>query len=641
MLRSNDLFKTLVDAIPDIIFFKDKDGAHLLANKAYQQMLGLNEENIIGKSDADLLPPDLCESCADSDRRVFESRKTLMSDENETDEDGNVTFYETLKIPVLNHEGEVTGLIGMARDISERMRAAQTLAESEERYRSLFEFSPDSITILDMNGTIVDLNRAALAIGKVTKEEVAGRYFLDLSQLDPLDISLFQDLFVRSSSGEVIKGLEINVKDSEGEEKELELYVSPITRGGKVEMLHVITRDVTERNKEKKEKELLQKQLFNTRKLEAVGRLAGGMAHDFNNMLAIIMGNANLGIQDLSPDQYGYEEFSEILNAAERAKTLSMKLLTLAKKEKMDAAPHSVNSVLEHVISSLEISPDKNINIETSLDKNCACTFMDVNQIRQAISNIIRNSCDAISGSGTVYVRSNSVIIDEELYDGIAGMNPGRFNEITIEDTGCGMDDETIEKIFDPFFTTKRKDKGAGLGLTITHRIIKEHKGRISIISKPGEGTTFRILLPAFENEPERKPGKKSKPSDAGDSETILLVDDEMSFLKMAERILTRAGYKTIACDSGKEAVNIYSGNPGGIDLVILDMIMPGMDGNAVFDAIRKTDPDAKIVISSGYSRNGHAEELVKKGANGFVQKPFMIEEICGTIRRVLDFRAS
>lgn len=387
------------------------------------------------------------------------------------------------------------------------------------------------------------------------------------------------------------------------------------------------------------ERESLAQQLLQSQKIEAIGQLAGGMAHDFNNMLTVIMGNANLALSDIKKDDHNYVEFKEIMNASERARDMTMKLLTFARKEKIDVRTVKISRILNELKTMLERTFPKKIKVETELQEDILVSI-DTTQIQQALLNICTNARDAMPDGGTLMIECRETVLDDEYCEKYDNVKSGHYCIIQISDTGAGIPKEIIHKVIEPFFTTKGTGKGTGLGLSVTFGIVKSHNGIIRIYSEQGHGTTVSIYLP-IEVVAEYEGRKEIACETERGTETILIVDDEEPVLELAERMLAKAGYTIIATDNGAEAVELYRERSKEIALVMLDMIMPEMDGGDVYRALREIDPDVKVVLSSGYSINGQAGKLMKEGIQSFVQKPFTRSALCSTMRRVLDEQAN
>ena len=384
------------------------------------------------------------------------------------------------------------------------------------------------------------------------------------------------------------------------------------------------------------ERQRLQNQLLHAQKMDAIGQLAGGVAHDFNNMLGIIVGYTQMILSDMEEDNPYKGDLAEVLEAALRSKDLTMKLLTFARKEKLCVSPHHVAKLVDDIKNILDRGLGKTLQIKTSIDDSIM-VLADTNQLHQAILNICVNARDAMPDGGTLYIEARRVTETGRTCK-ICNKNiSGDFCLLQISDTGIGMPQEISSRIFEPFFTTKGVGKGTGLGLSTTLGIIQNHEGHVSIYTEPGQGTTFKVLLP-LRDEPSQtnQISPKAAPPATG-SETVMVVDDEKGMMELAEKILKKAGYRVISCSSGAQAVEIFSEQHQNIDLVILDIIMPEMDGAEVFSRIKEIQPGTKVIIASGYSINGKAGDLMKKGANAFVQKPFLPSELWETVSQVLN----
>lgn len=400
-----------------------------------------------------------------------------------------------------------------------------------------------------------------------------------------------------------------------------------------------LEKEIIERIRSEQEKDKLREQLVQSQKMDAIGQLAGGMAHDFNNMLGVIMGNADLMLHSLSRSDPSYKRAHNIMQSALRSRNLTMKLLTFARKEKLNVTPMDMREIIGDLMTILERCIQKKIEIKTHI-RNNLIVKVDATQIEQALMNICTNARDAMPSGGALSIECSEVDSQEMNLLRLSGEDQspsGRYCRITIRDTGIGMSGQTRDKIFDPFFTTKGVGAGTGLGMSITLGIIRSHGGYISIDSEPDWGTAVSLFLPIAVNENADAAVKDAEPDIIPGTETILLVDDEPDVLKLCGEVLEEAGYKVLAAGGGKEAVEIYRSKSREIMLVILDMVMPEMDGGDVYHALRDINPDVRVLLASGYSKDGRAGELMEQGVRGFVQKPFRIIEVHKEVRQVLD----
>ncbi|MCE5264603.1 MAG: PAS domain S-box protein [Deltaproteobacteria bacterium] len=392
-----------------------------------------------------------------------------------------------------------------------------------------------------------------------------------------------------------------------------------------------VKRELAERKGLEAERDLMQAKLLQSEKLEAIGTLAGGIAHDFNNLLMGIEGYASLMLLELDPAHPHYERLKRIEEQVQSGADLTRQLLGFARGGRYEVKPADMNEILEKS-SAMFGRTRKEITIQRKLDKDLRTVEVDRSQMVQVLMNLYVNAWQAMPGGGEICLETENVILtDEEALS--YSVAPGEYVKITVTDTGTGMDEKTKARIFDPFFTTKEMGRGTGLGLATVYGIIKGHKGTIDVMSEPGRGTTFSIYLPASEKAVVKEK-REARPLTRG-KETILLADDEKTVLEVSREMLEFLGYRVYAVGSGQEAVAVYLEKQREIDLVILDMIMPGISGGETFDRLRRIDPAVKVLLASGYSINGEAKTIMDRGCNGFIQKPFQMEGLSRKIREI------
>ena len=399
-----------------------------------------------------------------------------------------------------------------------------------------------------------------------------------------------------------------------------------------VEIL-IVTRDITDRKRVEEEKRRLEERLQRAHKMEAIGTLAGGIAHDFNNLLMAIQGYTSLTLLTLDLDDPNRERLKIIQEQVQSGAELTRQLLGFARGGRYEVKPADINDVIQKT-SSMFGRTKKEITIHMKYEKNLSPVEVDLGQMEQVFMNLYVNAWQAMPGGGEIYLQTENVFLNNKQALSYS-VKPGKYVKITVTDTGTGIDEKTRERIFDPFFTTKAMGRGAGLGLATVYGIIKGHKGMINVYSEPGHGTTFTIYLPASE----KKVVKKETATGTIDrgTETILLVDDEKIVLEANREMLESMGYRVYAVGSGQEAIALFMGKRNEIDLVILDMIMPGISGGETFDRLREINPEIKVLLSSGYSLNGEAQTIMDRGCKGFIQKPFQIEKLSQKVREMLD----
>ena len=394
-----------------------------------------------------------------------------------------------------------------------------------------------------------------------------------------------------------------------------------------------LSRDVTEKIEAEAEKKKLETQLQQAQKMEAVGTLAGGIAHDFNNLLMGIQGRASLMLMDADATHPHFEHIKGIEEYVRSAADLTGQLLGFARGGRYEVQPTDLNELIAKQ-NLMFGRTKKEINIREKFAKNLWTSDVDRRQIEQMLLNIYVNAWQAMPGGGDLYIQTENIIIDES-YSKPFRVEPGKYVKISITDTGIGMDKATMRKIFDPFFTTKEMGRGTGLGLASAYGIIKNHGGFVNVYSEPGQGTTFNIYLPASEEAPIEE--KQMDHEILGGTGTVLLVDDQDMILDVSSEILEKLGYAVLIAKGGKEAVAVYNKNRDVIDMVILDMIMPIMGGGETYDRLKEINPDVKVLLSSGYSINGRAKDILKRGCHGFIQKPFNMAELSKKMREILE----
>jgi two-component system cell cycle sensor histidine kinase/response regulator CckA len=383
------------------------------------------------------------------------------------------------------------------------------------------------------------------------------------------------------------------------------------------------------------EKKSLQSQLLHVQKMEAVGTLAGGIAHDFNNILMGIQGHISLLLYDLLPDHPYRKKLESVENYIKRGADLTKQLLGFARGGKYDVKPTNINGMLENN-AELFGRTRKDIDISKRFEEKLWSVDVDQGQMDQVFLNLFINASQAMPGGGNLDIQTENIVFSEADVK-LVGVTEGKYVKISVNDDGMGMDNKTLERIFEPFFSTKPKGVGTGLGLACAYGIIKNHGGGIDVASEPGRGTTFTIYLPATESLPAVADQREEEIFTG--RETIMVVDDEQINISVMKEMLEILHYRVIPVGSGQEAVAVYMEKGKEIDLVILDMIMPGISGGRTFDILRGINPDVVVILASGYSAEGEARAIINRGCRGFIQKPFQLQALSRSVREVLNGR--
>ena len=504
--------------------------------------------------------------------------------------------------------------------------AKAALRESEERLSRFMNSASDSFYLLDTNLNFIEINQKGLEIIGKDRDDVIGK---NITEIVP-DIK---------TSGRYEQHLEAI---RTGKSFEMEDFIPHPIFGDLhfllksfkvIDGLGVIATDITEPKRAEKEKEKLQIQLQQAQKIEALGTLAGGIAHDFNNLLMGIQGRASLMSVELDPCHPHLEHINAIEEYIQSAADLTKQLLGFARGGKYEVRPTGMN---ELVLSSSTMfgRTRKEIRIYNKLHNPSPVVEVDRRQIGQVLLNMYINAWQAMPDGGELYLETRIVTLDDE-YCKPHRAKPGRYVKTSVTDTGIGMDEAIRQRVFDPFFTTKEKSRGTGLGLASAYGIIKNHGGMISVYSEINRGTTFNIYLPISKKAIHQNIAPEEKISRG--SETILLVDDEEMIIGVGQAMLENLGYRVVVANGGEQAIEAVINMENEIDLVILDLIMPGIDGGKTFDRIREIEPGMLVILASGYTINGQANKIMRKGCNGFIQKPFNIYELSSKVRKMLD----
>jgi PAS domain S-box-containing protein len=521
-------------------------------------------------------------------------------------------------------DGNVAGVEGITRDISEIKAAEKALRESEERFRLAFHTSPDVITITSVeNGRYIDINEGFTKVLGYTREDVIGKSALALNVWkNPEDRQRLVDGI--ASVGHV-ENLEAEFIGKGGRIR-TGLMSARLMTINEEKVILMITREIS------KWKQMKQ-QLQQAHKFEAIATLAGGVAHDFNNLLMAIQGRASLINLDLEPSHPHVEHLKAIEEHIRSAANLTRQLLGFARGGKYQVTPTDLNELVDGSLKMFGRTR-KEIRIHAKFHDPAPIVDLDRTQIEQVMLNLYVNAWQAMPGGGEMFIETQIVDIDEG--DGARyRLGPGQYGKISVADTGMGMDASTRRKIFDPFFTTKGKSRGTGLGLASAYGIIKNHAGTIAVDSDIGQGATFHLYLPLSDKAVHREPPSEDR--FVKGSETLLLVDDEEMILDVGQAMMTTLGYRVITASGGVQALEVIKQSQDSIDLVILDLIMPDLNGGQTFDGIRAMRSDLPVLLSSGYSMDAQAQKIMNNGCNGFIQKPFNIVELSRAIRRILD----
>jgi len=518
--------------------------------------------------------------------------------------------------------------LDLNRARAEQARAQEQLRQSEARYRTLVDGVRDVIFALAPDGTIASLNPAFETITGFPRDEWLGRPFEQLVHSDDLPLAL--ELLSGVARGEPRPVNQFRIRTRKGDYRMGEFAATPQYREGQLASILGIGRDVTERLS-------LEQQLRQAQKMEAVGRLAGGVAHDFNNILTAITGYADLLLEDLGTTDRRRDDIAEIRKAAERAAGLTRQLLAFSRQQVMQVRVLDLNDVVADTQNMLGRLLGEDIALVTRLDPALGAVKADPGQLEQVIMNLAVNARDAMPGGGKLTIETANAELDDTYVREHFPARPGSYVMLAVSDTGTGMSDEVQSHLFEPFFTTKEKGKGTGLGLATVYGIVKQSGGYIWVYTEPGHGTTFKIYLPRVAGAPaQRASGPKASPVGAG-TETVLLAEDEAAVRAVARHALERQGYTVLEASSGEAALDLAERHSGRIHLLLTDVIMPGMNGRALALRLSELRPDLRVVYMSGYTEEAITRHGVLEPGLTYVQKPFTPEGLARKVREVLD----
>jgi PAS domain S-box-containing protein len=633
--RERERYREFVEKIDDVCAEYDLKGRCTFCNDAACRLFGYPRSTLLQMRHHDRYP-----SVQEADKVYDAVHETYVKnlpvkyiDAQVLCKDGKVKMLETSISLIRDAQGEPIGFRSVARDVTQRRKMERDLA----RYRDFVENIEDGCAEFDLRGRCIFCNGAAHRMLGYSRHEFMQ---LRLSQRHATAeecqrvYQAFSEVY-RTQKPARVSMFAVRCKD--GSTKAVESSVTLIRdANGTPVGFRSIARDVTTRLQMEREQAQLREQLSQARKMEAIGTLAGGVAHDFNNLLMGIQGYTSLLLLDTDSRHPHYAQLKAIEAHVKSGSDLTKQLLGYARGGRYEVRPLCLNDMIEKT-ARMFARTKKEIVLRLSLAENLWSVDADRGQLEQALLNLLVNAWQAMPDGGDIHIRTANVLLEASQVRGL-DISPGPYVQMTVTDTGVGMDQATRERLFEPFFTTKERGtvRGTGLGLASVYGTVKGHKGAIDVQSEKGQGATFNVYLPASFHE-----AVQEKEPDAValcGHETILLVDDEKGVVDVVGEMIKKLGYRVMTAESGQKAVDLYRMLGDQIDLVIVDMIMPGMGGAAVVDFIRRIHPRAKIILSSGYSLNEDAQDLLRREPGiRFIQKPFQLADLSKTIRWVLD----
>ncbi len=626
--RSLNLLHAVVGGTTDAVYVKDNDGKYLLLNSVAARQIGKPASEIVGKRDDELYDAVVAQKVTESDRRIMSSGETQTFEETLT-VSGVARTYLSTKGVYKDDSGNVAGMFGIARDITDRTRAEEELRRSEAKYRELVDHATYGIYRSTIEGHFLSANPAlAQMLGYDSEEALlaadkdADRHWAAGER---------DRLLAVSSRDELIDGVEVEWKRRDGERILVRLSGHPFyNEAGELDGFEVIAEDITERR-------ILEGTLHQAQKMQALGELTGGIAHDLNNILTVVSTNLELIAGSLPPDQQELgDDVRETTRAVRRGSTLIKKLLGFSRRSHLEVKPINVVRLVTDLSTMVRRVVPENIRIYLETDPKAGTVRADTGALEQMLLNLVTNARDAMEDGGHLRIMVRRQELDEEYSMAHPWTAPGHYVCISVSDTGTGMDADTRERIFEPFFTTKPPELGTGLGLSMVYGLVKQQGGSIEVYSEKGEGTTVKLYFPLVQ-EPAVAERDTPVKTVVGGTETILLVEDEEPIRRAAKRVLEKHGYTVLLAPDGEEALDLYPLHKDDIDLVISDVVMPRLGGVKFYEALRELGTTPKILFTSGYTNRDVQESGSLDPEMPFLHKPWTVAELLEKIREVLD----
>ena len=634
---SQELIEGIINAMPVSVFWKDKDLHYLGCNSYFALDAGYSDpKEVIGKDDFQMIWRELAEKYRADDRQIMESGCAKFNiEEPNTTPSGNATVL-TSKLPLRDAMGEICGILGTYMDITERKQVEEALRSSEERYRSIFNGITEGFAlheiVCDADGKpcdyrFLEINPSFESLTGLQRNVVIGKLQSEvLPAEDPKWVEMYGKVALTGEPCQFDNYSTVL-------EKHFEVYAySPAPR-----QFAVLFLDITERKQAEAERDRLQAQLEQAHKMESVGRLAGGVAHDFNNMLGVIMGYTELALLDADPASKLHANLHEIQKASERSADLTRQLLAFARKQTVSPKVLDMNDTISGMLKMLRRLIGEDIDLSWIPGDDLWAVKIDPSQVDQMLANLCVNARDAINGVGKVTIETTNILCDEVYCAQNVGALPGDYVMLVVSDNGSGIDAEILGHIFEPFYTTKEVGAGTGLGLATVYGAVIQNGGFINVYSEPGQGTSFKIFLPRYHAKSENIVADSAPIPLQRGKETILLVEDEPAILNLGKKALERHGYQVITAATPGEAISKAEEYGGEIHLLLTDVIMPEMNGRDLARHLIELYPNIKRLFMSGYTADVIAHHGVLEDGVNFLQKPFTIQDLAAKVREVLD----
>ncbi len=624
--ESEVIFEHFLEHSPIHVFFKDENIRTLRLSRNFEAMLGMPMKEMLGKTMDDLFPSELAKKMVADDMRIMKENKVITVEE---ELDGR--FYTTTKFPVLI-EGKPRFLAGYTVDNTENRQAEKALREREEQYATILRMATDGFWVTDRKGRLLEVNDAVCRNLGYSREELLRMSVSDIEAVEKPEKILQTVRMIMEKGSSRFEGVH-RCKDGSLRNVEVSVNYLPPPNERFFAFLH----DITVRKSSEAEKEKLQAQLLQAMKMEAIGRLAGGVAHDFNNLLTVITGYSEILLRKIGKGSSMGRELEQIKQAGERAASLTHQLLAFSRKQIIEPKVVHLGDMVAEMRKMLTRLIGEDISIQVITGTSLGLVKIDPGQFQQILMNLAVNSRDAMPGGGKIVIEIANVDLDEGYCSLHPYVTPGRYMMLAVSDTGTGMTAEVKAHIFEPFFTTKEKGSGTGLGLATTYGAVKQAGGSIEVYSEVGIGTTLKIYLPRVEEEAVKRVKDDWSKDLPGGTETVLLVEDEDSVRDLCFQILERLGYKVLRGANGTEAIAVGQKYAEQIDLLLTDVVMPGMSGAELAKKLVLQDPKMKVLFTSGYTDEAITRHGILDEGVSFIGKPYTPLALARKVREVLD----
>ncbi|MEW6669827.1 MAG: response regulator [Thermodesulfobacteriota bacterium] len=642
LLMAEKKYKSIIENSFAGIFQTTPEGRYLSANPALARILGYESAEDLMDSVKDIA----AQIYVDPQRRLefarlMETRNGVSGLEAELyRKDGSRIWVMASGRAVRDEHGKTLYYEGVLEDITSMKRAELVLRESEEKYRLLVESIRTEYLIYrhDVHGVFTYLSPSVTDLLGYSVEEFQMHYRTFMTD-NPInrDVDRYTELCIQ---GIPQQPYEVELWHKDGRKRRLEIAETPLLgQDGKVVAVQGIAHDITERKRAEEEKAKLEAQLVQSQKLEAIGRLTGGIAHDFNNLLTPIIGNAEMALSDMSREDPLHEAMEEIRNAGASAASLTRQLLAFSRKQILQPTIMDLNGVVRDMDKMFRRIIGEDVEMQCTLTRDLGRVEADVGQVEQVLMNLVVNARDAMPRGGKLTLETRNVELDESYARDHIAVTPGPYVMLAVSDTGVGMSKEVQARIFEPFFTTKEKGKGTGLGLSTVYGIVKQSKGNIWVYSEQGRGSTFKVYLPRVGALGHARDKVEKGQESLHGSEVILVVEDDEMVRKMTLKILERYGYTVLAAGDAQEALHICRAHKEHVQLILTDVVMPGMSGSDLVEELKETRPGLKILFMSGYTDNAIVHHGILDEGIAFLQKPFTPEGLARKVREVLGTR--